>query len=115
MASDIKSFNQASEFSALRHPSFLNINPVRDNKQLKPTTSHRSRPVHFLLKPAGLLLTLGIALRAFSQAKVPNRITQAIDDRETTQLPGRVHPLLRHAADQGRMDGGIQLDSGSLT
>ena len=71
--------------------------------------------MHFLLKPAGLFLTLGIALSAFSQAKVSNRITQAIDDRETTQLRGSVHPLLQHAADQGRMDGGIQLDSVSLT
>jgi subtilase family serine protease len=115
MASDIKSFNQASKFSALRHPSFLNMNPFRDNKKLNPSPFHRSRPVHFLLKPAGLLLTLGIALSAFSQAKVPNRITQAIDDRETTQLRGSAHPLLRHAADQGRMDGGIQLDSVSLT
>ncbi len=71
--------------------------------------------MHSLLKPVSFFLTLGIALSAFSQAKVSNRITQAIDDRETAQLRGTVHPQLQHATDQGRMDGGIQLESASLT
>jgi subtilase family serine protease len=69
----------------------------------------------FFLKPATLFFTLGIAVSAFSQVKVSNRITQAIDDRDTTQLRGTLHPLLQHATDQGRMDGGIQLESVSLT
>ena len=67
------------------------------------------------LKPATLFFTLGIALSSFSQVKVSNRITQGIDDRDTAQLRGTVHPLLQHATDQGRMDGGIQLESVSLT
>jgi pseudomonalisin len=71
--------------------------------------------VSSFLKPAALFFTLGIALSAFSQVKVSNRITQAIDDRETAQLRGTLHPLLQHATDQGRMDGGIQLESVSLT
>jgi subtilase family serine protease len=71
--------------------------------------------VFSFLKPATLFLTLGIAISAFSQVKVSNRITQAIDDRETAQLRGTLHPLLQHATDQGRMDGGIQLESVSLT
>ncbi len=71
--------------------------------------------MHFFLKPTCFFLTLGIAMSAFSQAKVANRITQAIDDRETTQLRGNLHPLVQHASDQGRMDGGIQLESVSLT
>ncbi|PYX45053.1 MAG: peptidase S53, partial [Acidobacteria bacterium] len=71
--------------------------------------------MHSLLKPATFFLTLGIAFSAFSQVKVSNRITEAIDDRETAALRGTVHPLLQHATDQGRMDGGIQLESVSLT
>jgi subtilase family serine protease len=71
--------------------------------------------VSSFLKPATLFFTLGIAISAFSQVKVSNRITQAIDDRETAQLRGTLHPLLQHATDQGRMDGGIQLGSVSLT
>ena len=67
------------------------------------------------LKPATLFFTLGIAVSAFSQVKVSNRIAQAIDDRDTAQLRGTVHPLLQRATDQGRMDGGIQLESVSLT
>ena len=67
------------------------------------------------LKPATLFFTLGIAVSAFSQVKVSNRITQAIDDRDTAQLRGTLHPLLQHATVQGRMDGGIQLESVSLT
>lgn len=71
--------------------------------------------MHFLLKPVSLFLTLGIAVSAFPQVKVSNRIMQAIDDRETSQVRGSVHPLLKRAADQGRMDGGIQLESVSLS
>jgi pseudomonalisin len=71
--------------------------------------------VSSFLKPAALFFTLGIALSAFSQVKVLNRITEAIDDRETAALRGTLHPLLQHATDQGRMDGGIQLESVSLT
>ena len=61
--------------------------------------------MHSLLKPATFFLTLGIALSAFSQVKVSNRITEAIDDRDTAQLRGTLHPPLQHATDQGRMDG----------
>jgi subtilase family serine protease len=71
--------------------------------------------VSSFLKPATLFFTLGIAVSAFSQVKVSNRIAQAIDDRDTAQLRGTVHPLLQRATDQGRMDGGIQLESVSLT
>ena len=63
----------------------------------------------FCLKSAFLVLTLGIALNAFSQAKATDRIAAAIDDRETRQLQGNVHPLLKKATDQGRMDGGTRL------
>jgi subtilase family serine protease len=70
--------------------------------------------VHSLLKPAAFLLTLGVALSAFPQAKASDRILQAIDDRETRQLRGNLHPLLQHAADQGRMDGGFQMEGVSL-
>jgi pseudomonalisin len=71
--------------------------------------------VFCFLKPGALFFALGIAVSAFSQVKVSNRITQAIDDRDTAQLRGTLHPLLQHATDQGRMDGGIQLESVSLT
>jgi len=71
--------------------------------------------VFCFLKPGALFFALGIAVSAFSQVKVSSRITQAIDDRDTAQLRGTVHPLLQHATDQGRMDGGIQLESVSLT
>jgi subtilase family serine protease len=91
------------------------MNPFRDSEKLIPSPFHRSRLVPSFLKPAALFFTLGIALSAFSQVKVLNRITQAIDDRETAPLRGTVHPLLQHATDQGRMDGGIQLESVSLT
>jgi hypothetical protein len=70
--------------------------------------------VHSILKPAVFFLTLGIAISAFPQTKAANRITQAIDDRETVQLTGSVHPFLEHAADQGRMDGGINLEGVSM-
>jgi subtilase family serine protease len=70
--------------------------------------------VHSLLKPVAFLLTLGVALSAFSQNKAANRITQAIDDRETTQLRGNVHGFLQRATDQGRTDGGIKLEGVSL-
>jgi subtilase family serine protease len=70
--------------------------------------------VYSTCKPAVFLLTLGLTLSALSQTKAVNRITQAIDDRETTQLRGNVHPLLQRAADQGRMDGGTRLEGVSL-
>lgn len=66
------------------------------------------------LRPVAFFLAFGAALSAFPQAKPSNRITQAIDDRETRQLRGNLHPLLQHASDQGRMDGGIQLEGVSL-
>jgi subtilase family serine protease len=65
--------------------------------------------VYVGLKPAFFVLTLGIALNAFSQGKASDRIAGAIDDRETRQLQGNVHPLLKKATDQGRMDGGTRL------
>jgi len=65
--------------------------------------------VHPFLKPVAFLLTVGVSLPAFSQARPTNRITQAIDDRETVVLRGNVKPLLQAATDQGRMDGGIPL------
>jgi subtilase family serine protease len=75
----------------------------------------KSEPtVHSFLRPVAFLLTFGVALSAFPQTKALNRITRAIDDRETTLLQGNTHPLLQHAADQGRMDGGVQLESVSL-
>ena len=61
------------------------------------------------LKPAIFLVSLGLTLNAFPQGKASDRIRQSIDDRETIQLRGNLHPLLRRAADQGRMDGGKQL------
>jgi pseudomonalisin len=70
--------------------------------------------VHSLVKPAAFLLTLGVALSAFPQVKASDRILQAIDDRDTRQLRGNLHPLLQHAADQGRMDGGFQMEGVSL-
>jgi subtilase family serine protease len=65
--------------------------------------------VHSILKPVAFLLTLGVALSSFSQARPTNRIAQAIDDRETVVLHGNVRPLLEAATDQGRMDGGTPL------
>jgi subtilase family serine protease len=59
-------------------------------------------------------LTLGVALSAFSQTRAVNRITQAIDDRDTISLRGNVHPMLQKAADRGRMDGGTKLEGVSL-
>jgi len=70
--------------------------------------------VHSLLKPAVFFLTLSISLNAFSERKAFDRITQTIDDRETRQLRGNVHPELQHAQDQGRMDGGVQMEGVSL-
>jgi hypothetical protein len=70
--------------------------------------------VHSILKPAVFFLTLGIAISAFPQTKAANRITQAIDDRDTTQLRGNVHGFLQHYADQGRLDGGTKLQGVSL-
>jgi subtilase family serine protease len=63
------------------------------------------------LKPIAFLLTLGLALGAFPQTKAVNRISQAIDERETVVLPETAQPRLRAAVDQGRMDGGFQLQA----
>lgn len=91
------------------------MNPFPDSEALHfKTQSESELMVHLFLKTVAFLLTLSVSLSAFPQAKAPNRITQAIDDRETTVLQGNAHPLLQHAADQGRMDGGIQLESVSL-
>jgi subtilase family serine protease len=68
-----------------------------------------SLPVHPILKPVAIFLTLGVSLAAFPQTKAVNRITRAIDDRETVVLQGNVRPLLQKVTDQGRMDGGTNL------
>ncbi|HST12106.1 MAG TPA: S53 family peptidase [Terriglobales bacterium] len=60
------------------------------------------------------LLTLSVALSAFSQTRAVNRISQAIDDRDTISLRGNVHPMLQKATDQGRMDGNTKLEGVSL-
>jgi subtilase family serine protease len=65
--------------------------------------------VRLILKPVAFLLTVGVSVYAFSQARPTNRITQAIDDRETMVLRGNVRPLLAAATDQGRMGGGTPL------
>jgi subtilase family serine protease len=70
--------------------------------------------VHSILRPVVLLLTLGVSLSAHPQAKAPNRITQAIDERETVVLEGGVRPLVRVAVDQGRMDGGQGMEGVSM-
>ena len=62
-------------------------------------------------KPAVFLLTLVLSQSAFPQVRASNRIVQAIDDQETAQLHGNLHPLLQRATDQGRMDGGTQLSA----
>jgi subtilase family serine protease len=66
------------------------------------------------LKLCVFFLTLSIAISAFSQTRAINRITQAIDDRDTISLRGNVHPLLQKATDQGRMDGSTKLEGVSL-
>jgi len=70
--------------------------------------------VRLRLKSAAFLLTLGLTLNAFPQTKALDRITQAIDDRETVVLEGNVHNQLKGALDQGRMDGGARLDGVAL-
>lgn len=70
--------------------------------------------MHSILKPAVFLLSLGVALSAYSQTRAVNRITQTIDDRETMQLKGTVHPMLQRASDQGRLDGGTKIEGASL-
>jgi subtilase family serine protease len=70
--------------------------------------------VHSRLKSAAFLLTLGLTLTAFPQTKAEDRITQAIDDRETAVLEGNLHGQLKNALDQGRMDGGARLEGVSL-
>jgi subtilase family serine protease len=70
--------------------------------------------VHFLTRPAIVSLILGVSLSALPQSKVRDRITRAIDERETVVLQGNVRPQLRVATDQGRMDGGRMLRGVSL-
>lgn len=70
--------------------------------------------MHSQLKPAVCFLILGVALSVSAQTTAANRILQAIDDRETRQLRGNVHPQLPHATDQGRMDGGLKMEGVSL-
>ena len=69
--------------------------------------------VRSLWKSASLL-TLGLSLTAFSQTKPADRITEAIDDRETVALKGNVRPALGEAVDQGRMEGGTRLEAVAL-
>jgi subtilase family serine protease len=70
--------------------------------------------VHFQIWPVTVVLTFGLSLSAFSQNKLPNRITRAIDERETVVLQGNVRPQVRAAVDQGRMDGGQRLRGVSM-
>jgi subtilase family serine protease len=70
--------------------------------------------VQSLTRAVTLLLTFGLSLTAFSQSKLPNRITRAIDERESVVLQGNVRPQLRTAVDQGRMDGGQRLHGVSM-
>jgi subtilase family serine protease len=67
--------------------------------------------VRSISKPVAFLLTLGVSLSVFPQAKPVNRITQAIDERETVVLPDTADPRLQAAVDQGRMDGAFQLQA----
>lgn len=66
------------------------------------------------LKFCLFFLMLSVALSAFSQIRATSRIKQAIDDRDTIELRGSVHPMLRKATDQGRMDGATRLEGVSL-
>ncbi len=75
---------------------------------------NRSRIVRLLWKSASFLLSVGLSLNAFPQSKAADRITQAIDDRETVVLQGNLHNQLKGALDQGRMDGGARLEGVSL-
>ena len=70
--------------------------------------------MHSFFRPAVFFLTLTMSLNAFSERKAADRITQDIDERETRQLQGNVHPQLQHAQDQGRMDGGLPMEGVSL-
>jgi len=70
--------------------------------------------VRLLWKSASFLLSLGLSLNAFPQTTAIDRITQAIDDRETVALSGNVRPVLQQAQDHGRMDGGARLEGVSL-
>jgi subtilase family serine protease len=91
------------------------MNPFRDSNTLKSKQQLSGEsPVRSILKAFVFFLTLGIALSAFSQTKATSRITQAIDDRDTIELRGSVHPMLQKAADQGRMDGATRLEGVSL-
>src|SRR5207244_931481 len=91
------------------------MNPFRDSNTTKSKQQFSGEsPVRSILKAFVFFLTLGIALSAFSQTKAASRISQAIDDRDTVQLRGNVHPLLQKATDQGRMDGANRLEGVSL-
>src|SRR6202011_5043400 len=82
--------------SPRRHPSLGNLNPFPNNQRsLHKQTLNRSRMVHSRLKSAACLLTLGLTLTAFPQTKAEDRITQAIDDRETAVLEGNLHGQLK--------------------
>ena len=65
--------------------------------------------MHPILRPVAFLLTVGVSLSAFPQTGPVNRISPAIDERETVVLQGNVRPLLSKATDEGRMDGGTRL------
>ncbi len=91
------------------------MNPFRDSNATKSKQQFSGvSPVRSILKAMVFFLTLGIALSVFSQTKATSRISQAIDDRDTVQLLGNVHPLLQKATDQGRMDGATRLEGVSL-
>ena len=67
-----------------------------------------------ILKGVAFFLTIYASFSLFAQSRAALRITQAIDDRETTVLRGNVHPQVQRAVDQGRMDGATQLQGVSL-
>jgi subtilase family serine protease len=88
------------------------MNPFRDSRNSAFKRQSKSEPtVHSFLKPVAFLLTFGVALSAFPQTKALNRITQAIDEGETVVLTETAQPRLQAAVDQGRMDGGYQLQA----
>jgi subtilase family serine protease len=91
------------------------MNPFRDSNTSKSKTAVQwELHVRSILKAFVFFLSLGIALSVFSQSKATSRITQAIDDRNTIELRGSVHPMLQKAIDQGRMDGATRLEGVSL-
>jgi len=90
------------------------MNPFRDSKAAKSKQNVQWESPVRSIQTFVFFLTLGIALGAFSQTKATSRITQAIDDRDTIELRGSVHPMLQKATDQGRMDGAMRLEGVSL-